>query len=1433
MNVASKLFDRTIKLIFLLLFFSLSQQALSADKDYTLFEFDPVNPIVTYQNDYVFVLNIPSDAVDIFRRKKNQAEGLEHCGRVPVGMRPVSAAVIDIASDTLDLWVVNHLSDSISVVTFNKTNCKADVIDTILVGDEPRDIVIAQTAAGARVLVTMAHRGQNHPDVGARSGDDLFRTPAENAALGRPTGLADIAVYNPSSRELVQVVNAFMDTPRALALGPVGADGLHKVAYVSAFLSGNRTSVIAAETARGVAVEHLNHLIHEGAVTENAQGDLIAASPDLIMQGGIAAVKGKGRCTPDPRPDRMRRHQLQLCVETDDSHRIVGFHRQDLGVVTNACSCNDALGNLQPAISTVVTFYDNPEECGEHYNAEIGGCWIDGPKLSSDSVSTPRMAWNQHMKFSLPDNDVVSLLINSDGTLTVGDAISQVGTTLFDMVTLPGSQHLPESQHLVVLNTDANNQIRFEGNGLHSGVSVRGNPVESRLTLIRDGAAIALNLNAPGNLVRGEKPLAFPIAAQVVQNTGPDDSRLFFIALGSDRLGFIDVKTLTNATTDHKLAVKSFDIKPRSQHEIISPIGLAASGDGNRLYVLSAVSHELIEINIRKTVPRIVNTYPLATPESHALRQGRGIFYYAEKMSENGLQSCASCHIFGANDGLAWDLGNPDRSFINNPGPFVSPPKIGFVSDLSVDPEQLDPYHRAVNKNTPSVKGPMLTQPLQGLQNHGPLHWRGDRIESVQFGLSEQPDTGIFNELNSLREFNQAVVDLVGNNDLLPPEKFDQLATFIMAAHYPPNPMRLLTDELRPDEQLARAAFFGCKSMNDEQFSQRQCVGTQDAIVAIDSQTRNCQCYGNPVRFVLNRFQSITEFAASVAKISTPAQLDFVTDSELKNKLVNTINEVRNRAFAISQYGKTPLRNVAASGNAAANNGVAQVYDAAQLHNIRQWITGQAEQPGLLTLLELIKTIEATYTQPILASIFASVDLSQLDPAYQDGGFDLQTGVPGLHQWVKDANVAKSVLLDAAMSPGMEQNLLQGCPISIEASSCQLRIADSLTTCQGCHTLDPDHNAEYGVSEPGVFGTNSLYAFSNVPQIFKVPHLRGLYQRVGKLGQPYEFDMFVAQSVHGIKKGGFFDKNPPYVGDAIRGYGISHDGSADTLYRFTGILDFLRRPAKTLGDDDVRGNPDAFDAFLPNDPASCLKHVETHAPDFFNALGITHEQARDWVPQALAGNSAAVQALVEAVVSGPAPILDARWFDIARAALNDLQQGLTPSANTVSPIVEAVAASLLCPNHASPQLMPLCFQLGSTLEHGDENGICYPSGFKERSAMERYMVAFDTNLKPMVGQQLTLTKDSKLPNARLQQLVQAAAAGHCDLTLVSRPKAFWVSIPDPLDYRQSTVRNDRQTLSLDRALHNLRAPATLTCYPPQPEQAEARRAVIMATKPIF
>ena len=68
--------------------------------------------------------------------------------------------------------------------------------------------------------------------------------------------------------------------------------------------------------------------------------------------------------------------------------------------------------------------------------------------------------WDNAVRFSLPDRDVFPIDAN---TLAVGTPFVGVGTVLFDMAVNP------VSGRVYVTNTEAHNEVRFEGPGVFGG----------------------------------------------------------------------------------------------------------------------------------------------------------------------------------------------------------------------------------------------------------------------------------------------------------------------------------------------------------------------------------------------------------------------------------------------------------------------------------------------------------------------------------------------------------------------------------------------------------------------------------------------------------------------------------------------------------------------------------------------------------------------------------------------------------------------------------------------------------------------------------------------------------------------------------------------------------------------------------------------------
>jgi len=200
--------------------------AASQEGSYVNFETVPTRALaLSPDGTRLFVANTPDGRLEVFERS---SDGLRALGSVTVGLDPVALA----ARSNDEVWVVNLLSDSVSIVDVSGATPR--VTRTLLVGDEPRDIVFAGPDR-SRAFISAARRGQNHPE------DILgeLQTPG--------VGRADVWVFdanqlgNSLGGEPLTIVQLFADKPGAMAVSADGRD-----VFVAISTSGNLTSAIAS-----------------------------------------------------------------------------------------------------------------------------------------------------------------------------------------------------------------------------------------------------------------------------------------------------------------------------------------------------------------------------------------------------------------------------------------------------------------------------------------------------------------------------------------------------------------------------------------------------------------------------------------------------------------------------------------------------------------------------------------------------------------------------------------------------------------------------------------------------------------------------------------------------------------------------------------------------------------------------------------------------------------------------------------------------------------------------------------------------------------------------------------------------------------------------------------------------------------------------------
>lgn len=656
-----------------------------SNNPYTLFETLQVRPLaLSPDGRLLFAVNTPDNRLEIFRVDGHR---LHAVASVAVGLEPVAVAV---RSDD-EVWVVNHLSDSVSIVNTGD-GWNARVVRTLQVGDEPRDIVFAGNDHD-RAFITTAHRGQNSAD-----DPDLF------ANVGR----ADVWVFDANNLgaapggERLAKITLFADTPRALA---ATADG--KTVYAAGFFSGNQTTTVS-----------------EFAVTQVYPNGM--PPPAYITVGG--------QVLPQP--------PTGLIVKWNGAH------------------------------------------------------WVDAYGTVFDPF----------VKVRLPDKDVFAIDATANPPAAVANgAFAHVGTTLFNMAVNP------KNGKVYVSNTDAHNDVRFEGH-TPGFTSVRGNIVDSRISVIdpTTSAVTADNLNTHLDHTAGTGDPSLSVAFPQDLTVSADGKSLYVVAQGSSKLAIYDTAALESGVAT-----------PSAANQVAlaggGPTGVVVNEQHGLAFVLTRFDNSISVVDIGQR--REIAHLGMFNPEPASVTAGRQYLYNARLTSALGDQACASCHIGGDNDGLAWDLGNPGG------GPLPITTTAAQESDIQTIPKaalaplfgpQQIGYIFAYYQ--PS-KGPMTTQSLRGMDNHGAMHWRGDRNGAIQQtgapflvngspAVSAQPNGGIYDEFNAFMSFNVAFPGLVGDAAQLSTADMTDFTNFILQVSYPPNPIRNLDDSLTPTQQAGAAFYF-------------------------------------------------------------------------------------------------------------------------------------------------------------------------------------------------------------------------------------------------------------------------------------------------------------------------------------------------------------------------------------------------------------------------------------------------------------------------------------------------------------------------------------------------------------------------------------------------------------------------------------------------
>ncbi len=338
------------------------------------------------------------------------------------------------------------------------------------------------------------------------------------------------------------------------------------------------------------------------------------------------------------------------------------------------------------------------------------GTRADGSFIDANEAVVPfsvqGMEGGQPVTYTLPDEDLF-LIDPTPGSENVSVFATSTGTTLFALGRNPATGEIWQ------LNTDADNADPARQTEPH----LSGDFIDNRITIT------PWNGNAPYEHI----PLEFRPpnqwggirVAQPYGLTFSTTGTAYITGLLSDNV--VAVPAQVSPTSGDGTLTGAWDLPDGS-----IPRGIVLSNNETEAFVYCWGTNTVEKINVQSSESPPVETFYLRyDPTPNSVAEGREMFYDADN-SRLGDVSCASCHIEGRSDALAWNL--------------------------SAGPED--------------NKGPMATQTLAGLERLPPFHWRGER---------------------SLRDFKPAIRELLGGIEPTD-EDFEKFEDFVFSIRNPANP---------------------------------------------------------------------------------------------------------------------------------------------------------------------------------------------------------------------------------------------------------------------------------------------------------------------------------------------------------------------------------------------------------------------------------------------------------------------------------------------------------------------------------------------------------------------------------------------------------------------------------------------------------------------
>ncbi len=302
---------------------------------------------------------------------------------------------------------------------------------------------------------------------------------------------------------------------------------------------------------------------------------------------------------------------------------------------------------------------------------------------------------------------------------------------------------------ITLVGTDATNEIRYEPNLRSTFVKVKAAMVDAD-TFESDVFDLNPHLNYQEQTVQqGIRNLSTGDPRGITWNVSGNKG--YIAGMGSNNVIVID---------DNGERLANIEVGE-------GPVGMVLDESHQRMYVWNhfEASLSIVDITSQQEIQRMALHNPLPS----AIKKGRKFLYSTHETSGLGQVSCASCHVDGRTDRLAWDLGDPAgevKVFNQNCQTTI----------MGLENRGCDDFH--------PMKGPMMTQTFQDIIGHEPFHWRGDK--------------------DGLEQFNGAFVALNGDDVMLNAEEMQSLKGMLSTITFPPNPFRNIDNTLPESVDLSK-----------------------------------------------------------------------------------------------------------------------------------------------------------------------------------------------------------------------------------------------------------------------------------------------------------------------------------------------------------------------------------------------------------------------------------------------------------------------------------------------------------------------------------------------------------------------------------------------------------------------------------------------------